>query len=137
MDQLIYASLSHTHYWYEVGMLKVPECRCVMQCHSGHLFFLFSLLYGRPGGSVGNLETSSRWDVSSNLGAVTRTGIFPRENKNKNHDQQKWRTIRSWVHKFNFMVGEGKGRLNLSRDKKLRQAPQKEGGTILCDLPPV
>ena len=23
MDQLIYASLSHTHYWYEVGMLKV------------------------------------------------------------------------------------------------------------------
>ena len=25
MDSLIYASLSHTHYyWYEVGMLKVP-----------------------------------------------------------------------------------------------------------------
>ena len=24
VDQLIYASLSHTHYWYEVGMLKVP-----------------------------------------------------------------------------------------------------------------
>ena len=24
MDQLIFASLSHTHYWYEVGMLKVP-----------------------------------------------------------------------------------------------------------------
>ena len=24
MDQLTYASLSHTHYWYEVGMLKVP-----------------------------------------------------------------------------------------------------------------
>ena len=23
-DQLICASLSHTHYWYEVGMLKVP-----------------------------------------------------------------------------------------------------------------
>ena len=23
-DQLIFASLSHTHYWYEVGMLKVP-----------------------------------------------------------------------------------------------------------------
>ena len=22
MDQLIFASLSHTHYWYEVGMLK-------------------------------------------------------------------------------------------------------------------
>ena len=24
MDQLIGAFLSHTHYWYEVGMLKVP-----------------------------------------------------------------------------------------------------------------
>ena len=24
MDQLIRASLSHPHYWYEVGMLKVP-----------------------------------------------------------------------------------------------------------------
>ena len=24
MDQLICASLSHTRYWYEVGMLKVP-----------------------------------------------------------------------------------------------------------------
>ena len=24
MDQLIFASLSHTHYWYEVGMSKVP-----------------------------------------------------------------------------------------------------------------
>ena len=25
MDQLIFAFLSHTHYWYEVGMLKVPD----------------------------------------------------------------------------------------------------------------
>ena len=24
IDQLIFAFLSHTHYWYEVGMLKVP-----------------------------------------------------------------------------------------------------------------
>ena len=36
MDQLIFASLSHTHYWYEVGMLKVPvflvrtELRCLL-----------------------------------------------------------------------------------------------------------
>ena len=27
MDQLIFASLSHTHYWNEVGMLKVPSKR--------------------------------------------------------------------------------------------------------------
>ena len=29
MDQLIFASLSHTHYWYEVGMLKVPAVRTI------------------------------------------------------------------------------------------------------------
>ena len=27
MDQLIFSSLSHTHYWYEMGMLKVKERR--------------------------------------------------------------------------------------------------------------
>ena len=37
MDQLIFASLSHTHYWYEVGMLKVPAIYaqaepCVRKC---------------------------------------------------------------------------------------------------------
>ena len=31
MDQLIFASLSHTHYWYEVGMLKVPAYGLVGQ----------------------------------------------------------------------------------------------------------
>ena len=31
MDQLIFASLSHTHYWYEVGMLKVPAYSIVYQ----------------------------------------------------------------------------------------------------------
>ena len=33
MDQLIFASLSHTHYWYEVGMLKVPA---VVAIRGGH-----------------------------------------------------------------------------------------------------
>ena len=32
MDQLICASLSHTHYWYEVGMLYV----CMYVCMYGH-----------------------------------------------------------------------------------------------------
>ena len=32
MDQLICASLSHTHYWYEVGMLKVPCRRTIGSC---------------------------------------------------------------------------------------------------------
>ena len=35
MDQLIFASLSHTHYWYEVGMLTVPA-ECFVPVHSGH-----------------------------------------------------------------------------------------------------
>ena len=36
MDQLICASLSHTHYWYEVGMLKVPVDTHV--CIYGHTY---------------------------------------------------------------------------------------------------
>ena len=32
MDQLIFASLSHTHYWYEVGMLKVPAAIKAYDC---------------------------------------------------------------------------------------------------------
>ena len=32
MDQLIFASLSHTHYWYEVGMLKVPGAYVYHSC---------------------------------------------------------------------------------------------------------
>ena len=31
MDQLIFASLSHTHYWHEVGMLKVPAVQWLDQ----------------------------------------------------------------------------------------------------------
>ena len=33
MDQLIFASLSHTHYRYEVGMLKVPALCTVKSEH--------------------------------------------------------------------------------------------------------
>ena len=52
------------------------------------------------------------------------------------HSHTNWDLIRGYT-KFDFAVDEGKGRLNPSRDKKLRQAPQKEGGEILFDLPPV
>ena len=34
MDQLIFASLSHTHYWYKVGMLKVPAVVVVVAVDS-------------------------------------------------------------------------------------------------------
>ena len=38
MDQLIFASLSRTHYWYEVGMLKVPAV--VSEGLDAFIFFL-------------------------------------------------------------------------------------------------
>ena len=41
MDQLIFASLSHTHYWYEVGMLKVPAV-ILYYCEFEQQFFLSS-----------------------------------------------------------------------------------------------
>ena len=37
MDQLICSSLSKSHYWYEVSMVKVPTysmCVCVFSSHS-------------------------------------------------------------------------------------------------------
>ena len=79
----------------------------------------------RPGGSVGNLETFRRWEVGSNLGAVTGTGIFP---------PNKWRKINSLVHKIRLHGRRGKGTAESFSREKLRQAPQKEGGEILCDL---
>ena len=38
MDQLIFASLSHTRYWYEVGMLKVPA---VLMCVYIYVFMYY------------------------------------------------------------------------------------------------
>ena len=38
MDQLIFASLSHTHYWYEVGMLKVPAVYAPLVHHRNVLW---------------------------------------------------------------------------------------------------
>ena len=44
MDQSIFASLSHTHYWHEVGMLKVPAgCRRKKQ-----MFLLRNLNASKP-----------------------------------------------------------------------------------------
>ena len=42
MDQIICASLTHTHYWYEVGMLKVPY-----KMPNVFVIVLFILLYFR------------------------------------------------------------------------------------------
>ena len=63
--------------------------------------------------------------MNSNLGAVTRTENFP----------NKWRTINSWVHKIRLHGRRVEGTAESFSRLKLRQAPQKEGGEILCDLP--
>ena len=44
MGQLICASLSHTHYWYEVGMLKVPVVMLLLLL----LVLSFSVLVANP-----------------------------------------------------------------------------------------
>ena len=68
MDQLIFASLSHTHYWYEVGMLKVPAV-CVM---SG---LLTELLFGKE--NFGNLIRTSQ--LNSHTEYIPRTEEIARE----------------------------------------------------------
>ena len=45
MDPIIYASLSHTHHWYEVGVLKVPAVLCNTKDLGIYLNFLFALRY--------------------------------------------------------------------------------------------
>ena len=56
MDQLIFASLSHTHYWYKVGMLKV----CVEQfndrrgrgCAKNLPYFKLGVIKRVPSGDI-------------------------------------------------------------------------------------
>ena len=43
----------------------------------------------------------------------------------------------AFVHKIRVHGRRGKGTAESFSREKLRQAPQKEGGKILCDLPPV
>ena len=47
MDQLICAFLSHTHYRYEVGMLKVPASN-VMKGESSIVDYATLALFGKP-----------------------------------------------------------------------------------------
>ena len=44
MDQLIFASLSHNHYWYEVGMLKVPAYICRGEAHRYTVHFVLLVI---------------------------------------------------------------------------------------------
>ena len=77
------------------------------------------------------VQIESVWEKRCN-------GTFPhKKNRIKKIMPNKWRTINSWVHKIDFTVDEGLGRLNPSRDRTLRQAPQKVEiscvAFLLCD----
>ena len=54
--------------------------------------------------------------------------------KKKIMPTKKWRMINSWVHNnIQFHGRRGKGTAESFSRQKLRQAPQKESGEILCD----
>ena len=72
MDQLIFASLSHTHYWYEVGMLKVPAVsRLTYFTTRERVLERRVLLPGFTGYCVGKRRRASMW-VSSKSQSVTQ-----------------------------------------------------------------
>ena len=63
MDQLIFASLSHTHYWYEVAMLKVPA-DCKKKTNIGSILLQFPRLPTKAMiGYVGEAWGGSFWRV--------------------------------------------------------------------------
>ena len=78
MDQLILASLSHTHYWYEVGMLKVPENPGKLLPSDPPLLSPFWSLLGLFGSPAMNWDHAVSWGrgvwvlSASDIGRVGR-----------------------------------------------------------------
>ena len=85
MDQLIFASLSHTHYWYEVGMLKVPAVyiekleRIQTSGASIHRPGGVVVVFGTGGRKRTSGEERTRWTKSSTR--LSRTSINAGEEK--------------------------------------------------------
>ena len=75
MDQLICASLSHTHYWHEVGMLKVPARMKLEEFDEdeGSESCPFRELVGLMG-----LAISTRPDMSNAVRSVVRDWSTPK-----------------------------------------------------------
>ena len=88
MDQFIFASLSHTHYWYEVGMLKIvgvqkyslpikEHISPALEVHNSLEYKLvraYSLLHRRE--TIRNIANfvlkTSKWSISLTFAALTR-----------------------------------------------------------------
>ena len=79
MDQLIFASLSHTHYWYEVGMLKVPAGTLEEKEETTKIF------YREAVGALMWTSTMTRPDISS---AVRTAAKFC-----ENSDMAHWNAV--------------------------------------------
>ena len=74
MDQFVCASLSHTHYWYEVGMLKVPSNLPLWLClteetNAGTTLILYAAY--RDFWKMKVLETKSRQTLMFDPGGST------------------------------------------------------------------
>ena len=59
MDQIVFASLSHTHYWYEVGMLKVPAERRWMRNP------VWPSSCVTPAGTSNELDVQNEWEENT------------------------------------------------------------------------
>ena len=62
MDQLIFASLSHTHYWYKVGMLKVPAVS-IMSGRSTQYDILYTYIINRHAGAPNKKQKQNKNNV--------------------------------------------------------------------------
>ena len=71
VDQIISASLSYTHYWYEVGMLKVSVVYLSSKSMIKFIPFYF-ISRSTPVAQSAPRNLLTRWDVSS----IPANGIF-------------------------------------------------------------
>ena len=81
------------------------------------------------------MATREDWKLGANGCRGASWSDFSLQKKKKMLN--KWRTINSLVHKIRLYGRRGKGTTEPYWREKLRQAPQKEGGEILCDFPSV
>ena len=58
MDQLMCASLSHTHYWYEVGML------IEWQCSTSEVASMYGHTYGKSMDQPGKVANPARGQLN-------------------------------------------------------------------------
>ena len=62
MDQLICAALSHTHYWFEVGTLKVPAS-CTYYLWS-HIFMVYGHTFSKSMDQPGKVANPARGELN-------------------------------------------------------------------------